>query len=102
MVHSALIVQNEPFLTEMKGKLTQRLGSLYRFDGAHTAKDALKSLQTNRYEMVVTGMDIPGIDGKQFLARVMDLQPDCPRRCNAPWMTSGSQLGATMRRPPAA
>jgi HD-like signal output (HDOD) protein len=79
MVHSALIVQNEPFLSDMKGKLTQRLGALYRFDGTHVAKDALKFLQTNRYDVVVTGLDIAGVDGKQFLARVLDLQPDCPR-----------------------
>jgi HD-like signal output (HDOD) protein len=79
MVYNALIVQNESFLTDMMGKLTESLGGLYRIDGAHIAKDALHLLQTNRYDVVVVGLDVQGIDGKQFLSRVLDLQPDCPR-----------------------
>jgi HD-like signal output (HDOD) protein/ActR/RegA family two-component response regulator len=79
MEHRALLVHNEPFLSEMRNVLSETLRGAYRIDAAHNSRDAIKLLETNRFDVVVTGLDVPGMDGKQFLARILLHQPDCPR-----------------------
>ena len=60
MEHRALLVHNEPFLSEMRNVLSETLRGAYRIDAAHNSRDAIKLLETNRFDVVVTGLVVNG------------------------------------------
>lgn len=66
--HSILIVDGNP---ELVDSLSQLLGSHnYRVDSASCASDALRKLRKNLYDIVVCDIEMPGMNGLDFLEKI--------------------------------
>lgn len=45
---------------------------------AHTAEEALAQLEAQTFDVVLTDISMPGVDGKELLDRVVELYPGTP------------------------
>lgn len=45
---------------------------------ASTAEDALRKLQTQSFDVVITDISMPGLSGRELLKRVLSLYPGTP------------------------
>lgn len=73
---SILIVDDEPEATATLSKFLRTRG--YRTDTAADGAKALRRVRAVRYELVMTDLRMPGMDGADFLARVRLEQPQLP------------------------
>ena len=64
-----LIVDDEP---EIARYIISELGDRYRFDHAVNGKEALKMLLTDDYDLVITDMMMPEMDGLTLLKHIKD------------------------------
>ncbi len=73
---SILIVDDETEATATLSKFLQTRG--YATDTAADGAEALKRVRATQYEIVMTDLRMPGMDGADFLSRVRLEQPQLP------------------------
>jgi two-component system response regulator PilR (NtrC family) len=69
-----LVVDDEISMREFLGILMEREG--YRVDLANSAESAVALLQSASYDLVISDVKMPGMDGLALLAQVKKLAPD--------------------------
>jgi two-component system response regulator PilR (NtrC family) len=69
-----LVVDDEISMREFLGILMEREG--YRVDLAESAESAISRLQSVSYDLVISDVKMPGMDGLSLLAQVKSLAPD--------------------------
>jgi len=69
-----LVVDDEQSMREFLDILLEREG--YRVDVAESGEAALALLQGTSYDLVITDVKMPGLDGLALLARIRELSPD--------------------------
>jgi two-component system response regulator PilR (NtrC family) len=69
-----LVVDDEISMREFLGILMEREG--YRVDLADSAESAITRLQSASYDLVISDVKMPGMDGLALLAHVKNLAPD--------------------------
>ena len=73
MVTRILVVDDESYVRELLERVLQRRG--HEVDMAADGEAALELLATNTYDLVVTDVVMPGIDGFDLLRRVKATYP---------------------------
>ncbi len=71
-----LIVDDEPDATATLAKFLSSRGFLT--DTASNGSEAFDSVRSNRFDVVMTDLRMPGMDGADFLAKMRVEQPDTP------------------------
>ncbi len=74
MEHALLIVEDEETLRESLRRLFVKEG--YRVETAPTAEEALKLLEEESFDVIISDIILPGMDGIEMLTRIRDIQPD--------------------------
>ena len=74
MSKSILIVEDEETLRESIKRIFGKEG--FSVDGAESAEKALGLLETNAYDVIITDIILPGMDGIEMLTRVREQVPD--------------------------
>ncbi len=69
-----LVVDDEPSMREFLGILLKREG--YRVDQAENAVTALDLLAATNYDLVISDVKMPGLDGIALLGKIKELSPD--------------------------
>ena len=59
----------------IRDTLFELLSTDYSCQTADTAEEALAKLQAQRFDVVLTDISMPGLDGMELLSRVVDLYP---------------------------
>ena len=72
-----LIVDDDPALG---GFMTRVLSELGGFEVAHELDpgDALRRVETEQWDLLITDIELPGMSGLELLERVRELVPDLP------------------------
>ena len=92
-----LFVDDEPMLLEViEARFYERAGS-WEMDFAEAGDAALRLVTDRSYDVVVSDMRMPGMDGVELLAQVKELQP----RARRIMMTGLTDRGQTQRDPEA-
>tara|TARA_R110002110_G_scaffold85816_2_gene223552 strand:- start:137955 stop:138314 length:360 start_codon:yes stop_codon:yes gene_type:complete len=73
---SILIVDDEPEATATLSKFLETRG--YQTETAANGSEALERVRAIQYDVVMTDLRMPGMDGADFLARVRLEQPELP------------------------
>ena len=71
-----LVVDDEPKICEFLGILLGREG--YKTDSAYSAAEALARIEQNSYDLVLTDLKMPGMDGFELITRLKKIRPDLP------------------------
>ncbi len=74
MSKSILIVEDEETLRESIKRIFTKEG--YAVDAAESAEKGLALLETNVYDVIVSDIILPGMDGIEMLTRVREQMPD--------------------------
>ncbi len=69
-----LIVEDEETLCESLKRVLQRDG--YEVDAVNSAEAALKNLEAAAYDLIISDILLPGIDGIELLRRIREKFPD--------------------------
>jgi DNA-binding NtrC family response regulator len=70
-----LVVDDDDVIRET---LCELLSADYSCETAETAELALKKLEAQRFDVVLTDISMPGLSGKDLLNRVVELYPGTP------------------------
>ena len=70
-----LVVDDDDVIRET---LFELLSSDYSCQTADTAEQALAKLQTQRFDVVLTDISMPGLSGMELLTKVVELYPGTP------------------------
>jgi len=70
-----LVVDDDDVIRET---LCELLSADYSCETAKTAELALKKLEAQRFDVVLTDISMPGLSGKDLLNRVVELYPGTP------------------------
>jgi two-component system response regulator PilR (NtrC family) len=70
-----LVVDDDDVIRET---LCELLSTEYSCQTADTAEEALARLQTQRFDVVLTDISMPGLSGMELLTRVVELYPGTP------------------------
>ncbi|MBA2681959.1 MAG: response regulator [Ktedonobacteraceae bacterium] len=73
-----LLVDDDQALLQVLPRTVSLRVPAAHVDTASSGQDALACLQTQQYDVVVSDIKMPGMDGLALLARVQELQPDTP------------------------
>ncbi len=74
MSKNILIVEDEETLRESIKRIFTKEG--YTADGAESAEKGLALFETNAYDVILTDIILPGMDGIEMLTRVREQNPD--------------------------
>ena len=69
-----LVVDDEEEIREIIIEILEESG--YNIDSAVDGIDALEKLKKNKYDMVLTDLMMPRLDGMELLKKMKDLYPD--------------------------
>lgn len=72
---AVLLVDDEPFVLKSLARLLCRTCPEWRVIAVGSAKEALEELAKAPYDVVVSDMRMPGMDGAELLACVREKQP---------------------------
>jgi CheY-like chemotaxis protein len=77
-VESVLIVDDEPMLVEMTGKMLERLG--YRVTKKTDARDAFEAFRSNprSFDVVLTDYTMPHLTGIELARKILEIRPEMP------------------------
>ncbi len=70
-----LVVDDDDVIRET---LHELLSADYSCETADTAEEALTKLQAQRFDVVLTDISMPGLNGMELLKRVVELYPGTP------------------------
>lgn len=76
---SILFVDDEPAVLETLALASSEMKDQWETCLSGGGKDALSRMETSKFDVVVSDMDMPEMDGAEFLDRAQDLQPDAIR-----------------------
>jgi DNA-binding NtrC family response regulator len=62
----------------IRDTLCELLADDYTCQQAHTAEEALRKLEAQPFDVVLTDISMPGLSGRELLSRVLSLYPDTP------------------------
>jgi len=62
----------------IRDTLCELLASNHHCQQASTAEEALRALQTQSFDVVLTDISLPGLSGRELLLRVRSLYPGTP------------------------
>jgi len=62
----------------IRDTLCELLAADHRCQVASTAEEALQKLASQPFDVVLTDISMPGLSGRELLARVLDLYPGTP------------------------
>lgn len=79
MLRRLLFVDDEPFIRELYASLELVLGSGHEVHTASGAREALELLDQKRFDIVVSDLTMPEIDGMAFLHQVVEEHPETAR-----------------------
>ncbi len=74
MPSKILIVDDELSMREFLGILLNREG--YQTDLAESAEAAIRLMESSSYDLILSDVNMPGLDGLALLKKVKDLSPD--------------------------
>lgn len=63
-----LVIEDTPIILHLHQKMLETMG--YKPDCAQTGEEALKLLQANKYDLVLTDIDLPDMDGIMITERL--------------------------------
>ena len=73
-----LIVDDDPALLQaLPQALHLRIGNI-KIDTSDAALAAVKLIEENDYDAIVSDIKMPGMDGLALLAKIQELRPDMP------------------------
>jgi len=78
-MRSALFVDDEPLLLEGLARMLRPLRHEWEMTFVSSARDALAALDARRFDVVVSDMRMPDMDGAALLERVRERQPEAAR-----------------------
>ena len=70
----ALVVDDEPAVARAVSRMLQRRG--YACEAVHTPGAAIKLVQEQHFDLVVSDLSMPERNGLEFLAEVTQIQPE--------------------------
>ena len=62
----------------IRDTLCELLASDHHCQPVSTAEEALRELQTQSFDVVLTDISMPGLSGRELLQRVLNLYPEMP------------------------
>ena len=68
-----LVVDDDAVITELLGIHLERQG--YSVTVTSSATDGLKKIADDTYHLIISDVEMPGLDGIEFLSRIRELQP---------------------------
>ena len=69
-----LVVDDEPKLCHLIEELLKLEG--YRVDVSFSNMEALQMIKENKYQMLITDLKMPGIDGLELIQKARELNPE--------------------------
>ena len=75
MDKSVLIVDDEEKVVFFLRESLEELGRDFTIGTAKSAEEALEKIETHPYDLVISDLRMPGIDGLQLLERVKERHP---------------------------
>ncbi|MEI7731639.1 MAG: ATP-binding protein [Verrucomicrobiota bacterium] len=73
-----LVLDDEKMIAELLAEMLQLLG--YKTTVCHAGGQALEFIAQNEYDLILSDMRMPGMDGKAFYERVKSAKPDLAER----------------------
>jgi two-component system NtrC family sensor kinase len=73
-----LVVEDEPVVLELLSRVLSDDGAEVTL--AHDGVEALESLASNEYDLIVADLRMPNLDGRQLYERIAEQRPDMLRR----------------------
>ncbi|GAA0754470.1 response regulator [Ideonella azotifigens] len=93
-MHNVLLVDDEPaILNALQRALRQQFGKQLRLDTGLGGAQALSMGLERRYDIVISDLRMPGMDGLDFLCRFAKLQPHSTRMM----LTGSADFGTAQR-----
>ena len=78
-MNAVLFVDDEESMCEMYRDFSHVLQEHYEVVTAQSGEEGVNLLQSRNFDVVVTDLTMPDMDGLRFLAHVVNKQPDCAR-----------------------
>lgn len=75
---TVLVVDDEPEITELVAEILERSG--HRVDVAHGGRTALRALERREYQVVITDLRMPDMDGRALFEQSESIRPGCRER----------------------
>jgi putative nucleotidyltransferase with HDIG domain len=79
MHNRALFVDDDPTLRELYSSIAPALKERYEIFTASSGKEGIQMLNDRSFDVVISDLTMPGMDGVQFLGHVVRTQPDSAR-----------------------
>lgn len=79
MQSRVLFVDDDPALRDLYASISPELREQYEVFTASSGKEGVKLMQDKAFDVVVSDLTMPGMDGVQFLGHVVRTQPDSAR-----------------------
>ena len=74
--HRILIVDDDELVIESFEHVFQEFGTGFSVEKTTNSKEALKLIENNIYDLIITDLVMPDVDGFQVLQRAKEIQPD--------------------------
>jgi signal transduction histidine kinase len=74
--HRILIVDDDELVLESFEHVFQEFGKGFSIEKTTNSKKAIQLIESNPYDIIITDLVMPGIDGIQVLQRAKEVQPD--------------------------
>src|SRR5262245_27783040 len=78
-LNGVLFVDDEVSMCEMYQSFSHVLQEHYEVSTARSGEEALQLMQARHYDVIVTDLAMPDMDGLRFLGNVVKHQPDSAR-----------------------
>lgn len=89
---SILVVDDEPVVLDLLSEILHQLG--HHIDTANNGQQALEILKEKTFDLILTDLKMPGMDGRQLFYHISESNPDLAKRII---FISGYALSADMQ-----